>query len=205
MQRLVLASNNAGKLREFGALLAPLGFDVVPQGELGIPEAEEPFATFVENALAKARHASRLAGLPALADDSGICVQALDGAPGVYSARYAQMAGQARSDAANNAHLVSQLAGKLNRHAHYYCVLVFVRHAEDPCPIIAEGLWHGEVVDAPRGAGGFGYDPHFLLPRLGKTAAELSPEEKNTVSHRAQALRALVARLQTDAAESVTR
>ncbi|WP_316148772.1 RdgB/HAM1 family non-canonical purine NTP pyrophosphatase [Cupriavidus sp. BIC8F] len=205
MQRLVLASNNAGKLREFGALLAPLGFDVVPQGELGIPEAEEPFATFVENALAKARHASRLAGLPALADDSGICVQALEGAPGVYSARYAQMAGQARSDAANNAHLVSQLAGKLNRHAHYYCVLVFVRHAEDPCPIIAEGLWHGEVVDAPRGAGGFGYDPHFLLPRLCKTAAELSPEEKNTVSHRAQALRALVARLQADAAESATR
>jgi len=205
MQRLVLASNNAGKLREFGALLAPLGFDVVPQGELGIPEAEEPFATFVENALAKARHASRLAGLPALADDSGICVQALDGAPGVYSARYAQMAGQARSDAANNAHLVSQLAGKLNRHAHYYCVLVFVRHAEDPSPIIAEGLWHGEVVDAPRGAGGFGYDPHFLLPRLGKTAAELSPEEKNTVSHRAQALRALVARLQADAAETTTR
>ena len=205
MQRLVLASNNAGKLREFGALLAPLGFDVVPQGELGIPEAEEPFSTFVENALAKARHASRLAGLPALADDSGICVQALDGAPGVYSARYAQMAGQARSDAANNAHLVSQLAGKLNRHAHYYCVLVFVRHAEDPCPIIAEGLWHGEVVDAPRGAGGFGYDAHFLLPRLGKTAAELSPEEKNTVSHRAQALRALVARLQADAAETTTR
>ncbi|SCU92138.1 dITP/XTP pyrophosphatase [Cupriavidus necator] len=205
MQRLVLASNNAGKLREFGALLAPLGFDVVPQGELGIPEAEEPFATFIENALAKARHASRLAGLPALADDSGICVQALEGAPGVYSARYAQMAGQARSDAANNAHLVSQLAGKLNRHAHYYCVLVFVRHAEDPCPIIAEGLWHGEVVDAPRGAGGFGYDPHFLLPHLGKTAAELSPEEKNTVSHRAQALRALVARLQAEAAQSATR
>ncbi len=202
MQRLVLASNNPGKLREFGALLAPLGFDVVTQGELGIPEAEEPFATFVENALAKARHASRLTGLPALADDSGICVQALGGAPGVYSARYAQMAGQARSDAANNAHLVSQLAGKLNRHAHYYCVLVFVRHAEDPCPIIAEGLWHGEVVDAPRGAGGFGYDPHFLLPRLGKTAAELSPEEKNTVSHRAQALRELVARLQAEVAEA---
>ncbi|SOY58319.1 Nucleoside-triphosphate diphosphatase [Cupriavidus taiwanensis] len=205
MQRLVLASNNPGKLREFGALLAPLGFDVVTQGELGIPEAEEPFATFVENALAKARHASRLAGLPALADDSGICVQALGGAPGVYSARYAQMAGQARSDTANNAYLVSQLAGKLNRHAYYYCVLVFVRHADDPCPIIAEGVWHGEVVDAPRGAGGFGYDPHFLLPALGKTAAELPPEEKNRVSHRAQALRALVARLQAEAAEPATR
>ncbi|PVY75546.1 XTP/dITP diphosphohydrolase [Cupriavidus alkaliphilus] len=205
MQRLVLASNNPGKLREFGALLAPLGFDVVTQGELGIPEAEEPFATFVENALTKARHASRLAGLPALADDSGICVQALGGAPGVYSARYAQMAGQAKSDTANNAYLVSQLAGKLNRHAYYYCVLVFVRHADDPCPIIAEGVWHGEVVDAPRGAGGFGYDPHFLLPALGKTAAELPPEEKNRVSHRAQALRALVARLQAEAAEPATR
>lgn len=204
MQRLVLASNNPGKLREFGTLLAPLGFDVVPQGELGIPEAEEPFATFVENALAKARHASRLAHLPALADDSGICVQALDGAPGVYSARYAQMAGQAKSDAANNAYLVSQLAGKLNRHAYYYCVLVFVRHPEDPCPLIAEGLWHGEVVDAPRGAGGFGYDPHFLLPGEGKTAAELSPDEKNAVSHRAQALRALVARLQAEAAETAS-
>ncbi|MNT19903.1 dITP/XTP pyrophosphatase [compost metagenome] len=201
MQRLVLASNNAGKLREFGTLLAPLGFDVVPQGDLGIPEAEEPFVTFVENALTKARHASRLSGLPALADDSGISARALGGAPGVYSARYAQMAGKPRSDAANNAHLVSQLAGKLNRHAHYYCVLVFVRHAEDPCPLIAEGVWHGEVVDAPRGAGGFGYDPHFLLPGLGKTAAELSAEEKNAVSHRAQALRALVIRLQADAAQ----
>ncbi|MFJ4288777.1 RdgB/HAM1 family non-canonical purine NTP pyrophosphatase [Cupriavidus sp. NPDC089707] len=201
MQRLVLASNNPGKLREFGTLLAPLGFDVVPQGELGIPEAEEPFVTFVENALAKARHASRLSGLPALADDSGISARALGGAPGVYSARYAQMAGKPKSDAANNAYLVSQLAGKLDRHAYYYCVLVFVRHAEDPCPLIAEGVWHGEVVDAPRGAGGFGYDPHFLLPGLGKTAAELSAEEKNAVSHRAQALRALVARLQADAAQ----
>ncbi|MBP0629369.1 RdgB/HAM1 family non-canonical purine NTP pyrophosphatase [Cupriavidus sp. AcVe19-1a] len=205
MQRLVLASNNPGKLREFGTLLAPLGFDVVPQGDLGIPEAEEPFVTFVENALTKARHASRLSGLPALADDSGISARALGGAPGVYSARYAQMAGKPRSDAANNAHLVSQLAGKLDRHAHYYCVLVFVRHAEDPCPLIAEGMWHGEVVDAPRGAGGFGYDPHFLLPGLGKTAAELSAEEKNAVSHRAQALRALVARLQADAAQRSSR
>lgn len=201
MQRLVLASNNPGKLREFGTLLAPLGFDVVPQGELGIPEAEEPFVTFVENALAKARHASRLSGLPALADDSGISARALGGAPGVYSARYAQMAGKPKSDAANNAHLVSQLAGKLDRHAHYYCVLVFVRHVEDPCPLIAEGVWHGEVVDAPRGAGGFGYDPHFLLPALGKTAAELSADEKNAVSHRAQALRVLVDRLQADAAQ----
>lgn len=127
MQRLVLASNNPGKLGEFGALLAPLGFEVIPQGQLGIAEAEEPYATFVENALTKARHASRLAGLPALADDSGICVDALDGAPGVYSARYAQLVGKPKSDAANNAHLISQLAGKLNRHAYYYCVLVLVQ------------------------------------------------------------------------------
>ncbi|EKZ98689.1 MULTISPECIES: RdgB/HAM1 family non-canonical purine NTP pyrophosphatase [Cupriavidus] len=197
MQRLVLASNNPGKLREFSALLSPLGFDVVPQGELGVPEAEEPFATFVENALTKARHAARLTGMPALADDSGICVEALDGAPGVYSARYAQTVGKPKSDAANNAHLISQLAGKLNRRAHYYCVLVMVRHADDPRPIIAEGIWAGEVVDAPRGNGGFGYDPHFLLPSVGKTAAELSAEEKNTVSHRALALQELVARLQT--------
>ena len=197
MQRLVLASNNPGKLREFSALLSPLGFDVVPQGELGVPEAEEPFATFVENALTKARHAARLTGMPALADDSGICVEALDGAPGVYSARYAQTVGKPKSDAANNAHLISQLAGKLNRRAHYYCVLVMVRHADDPRPLIAEGIWAGEVVDAPRGNGGFGYDPHFLLPSVGKTAAELSAEEKNTISHRALALQELVARLQT--------
>ncbi|WP_454720525.1 MULTISPECIES: RdgB/HAM1 family non-canonical purine NTP pyrophosphatase [Cupriavidus] len=195
MQRLVLASNNPGKLGEFGALLAPLGYDVVPQGQLGIPEAEEPFATFVENALTKARHASRLSNLPALADDSGICVDALDGAPGVYSARYAQLVGKPRSDAANNAHLISQLAGKLNRHAYYYCVLVLVRHADDPRPVIAEGVWAGEVVDAPRGNAGFGYDPHFLLPQLGKTAAELSAEEKNVISHRAQALKVLTERL----------
>lgn len=135
--------------------------------------------------------------MPALADDSGICVDALDGAPGVYSARYAQCVGKPKSDAANNAHLISQLAGKLNRRAQYYCVLVLVRHADDPRPIIAEGTWAGEVVDAPRGNGGFGYDPHFLLPALGKTAAELSAEDKNRVSHRALALQALVARLQS--------
>ena len=202
MQRLVLASNNPGKLREFSALLSPLGFDIVPQGELGVPEAEEPFATFVENALTKARHAARLTGMPALADDSGICVEALEGAPGVYSARYAQTVGKPKSDAANNAHLISQLAGKLNRRAHYYCVLVMVRHADDPRPIIAEGIWAGEVVDAPRGNGGFGYDPHFLLPALGKTAAELSADEKNTMSHRALALQDLVTRLRVSGIKS---
>ena len=202
IQRLVLASNNPGKLREFGALLAPLGIDVVPQGDLGIPEAEEPHPTFVENAIAKARHASRLSGLPALADDSGICAEALDGEPGVCSARYAQKAGKPKTDAANNAHLISQLAGKLNRRAHYHCVLVLVRHPADPCPLIAEGTWTGEVVDAPRGAGGFGYDPHFMLPRLGKTAAELSAEEKNAISHRALALKELLARLQAAASNN---
>ena len=189
---LVLASNNAGKLAEFAQLLAPLGFAIKSQRELDIPEAEEPFGTFVENALAKARHASQLSGLPALADDSGICVPALDGAPGVHSARYA---GEPRSDAANNAKLVHDIAAYDDKSAYYYCVLVMVRHAEDPQPIIADGAWHGSVIEHPRGQGGFGYDPHFLLPSLGKTAAELSAEEKNRLSHRGQALRALINKL----------
>ena len=191
-ERLVLASNNAGKLREFRRLLAPLAIDVVPQAELGIPEADEPHVTFVENALAKARHASAHAKLPALADDSGVCVAALAGAPGVQSARYA---GEPKSDARNNEKLVRLLAGQSDHHAHYYCVIVLVRHADDPEPLIAEGRWHGEVVATPRGAGGFGYDPHFLLPDLGRTAAELAPEEKHAVSHRGKALRRLIALL----------
>ena len=191
-QSLVLASNNAGKLAEFAQLLAPLGFAIKSQRELDIPEAEEPFGTFVENALAKARHASQLSGLPALADDSGICVPALGGAPGVQSARYA---GEPRSDAANNAKLVHDIAAYDDKSAYYYCVLVMVRHAEDPQPIIADGVWHGQLIEQPRGQGGFGYDPHFLLPSLGKTAAELSAEEKNNLSHRGQALRALINKL----------
>ncbi|HEY4542632.1 MAG TPA: RdgB/HAM1 family non-canonical purine NTP pyrophosphatase [Noviherbaspirillum sp.] len=191
-QTLVLASNNAGKLKEFGALLAPLGFIVRPQREFDVPEAEEPHPTFVENALGKARHAARLTGLPALADDSGICVHALDGAPGVHSARYA---GEPKSDARNNAKLVQALSDCADRSAHYYCVLVYVRHADDPQPVIAEGRWDGVVVEEPRGADGFGYDPHFLLPELGRTVAELSAEEKNRQSHRGQALRALVEKL----------
>ncbi len=191
-QTLVLASNNSGKLAEFAQLLAPLGFHLKPQGDLNIPEAEEPFGTFVENALAKARHASQLSGLAALADDSGICVPALGGAPGVQSARYA---GEPRSDAANNAKLVREIAQYNDKSAYYYCVLVVVRHAADPQPIIADGVWHGSLIEQPRGQGGFGYDPHFFLPRLGKTAAELSAEEKNSVSHRGQALRALINKL----------
>ena len=196
MKRLVLASSNPGKIREFRELLAPLELEVVPQGELGVAEAEEPHATFVENALAKARHASSQARLPALADDSGICVAALAGEPGVHSARFA---GEPKSDARNNEKLVALLADRPDRRAHYYCVIVLVRHADDPEPLIAEGRWHGEVVATPRGAGGFGYDAHFLLPDLGRTAAELPPEEKHAASHRGKALRRLIALLREEA------
>jgi len=191
-QRLILASNNAGKLKEFAQLLAPIGFELHPQGEFDVPEAEEPFGTFVENALQKARHAARLTGLPALADDSGVCVNALGGAPGVYSARYA---GEPKSDARNSEKLIADLAAHEDKSAYYYCVLVYVRHADDPQPVIADGVWRGRIVADARGAGGFGYDPHFLLPELGKTAAELASGEKNAVSHRGQALRALVDKL----------
>jgi len=197
--RVVLASNNAGKLREFASLLDAAGIELIAQGELGVPEAPEPHATFVENALAKARHASTLTGLPALADDSGLCVRALNGAPGVYSARYASMDGGEKSDAANNARLVADLAGSTDRRAYYFCVLVLVRHADDPEPLIAEGRWHGEVIDVPRGANGFGYDPHFFLPTLNASAAELDPARKNALSHRALALRDLLQRLKEHA------
>jgi XTP/dITP diphosphohydrolase len=198
MRRLVLASGNPGKLREFRQMLAPLGLEVVPQSELGIAEADEPHATFVENALAKARHASRASGLPAFADDSGICVAALDGAPGVHSARFAAgPAGAAartreEQDRLNNERLVALLADRPDRRAHYYCVIVLVRRADDPEPLIAEGRWHGEIVAEPRGSNGFGYDPHFFVPELQRTAAELAPEEKNALSHRGRALRRLV-------------
>jgi len=191
-QRLILASNNQGKLKEFNELLSTVGFSVHAQGEYDVPEADEPFHTFVENALTKARHASRLTGLPALADDSGVCVNALGGAPGVYSARYA---GEPKSDARNNEKLIADLASHADKSAYYYCVLVFVRHADDPQPVIADGRWNGEMIAAPRGAGGFGYDPHFYIPSLGKCVAELAPEEKNRLSHRGQALRALVEKL----------
>ena len=192
MKQLVLASGNPGKLREFAEMLATVDFEVLPQSQFSVPEAEEPHHTFVENALAKARHAARLTGLPALADDSGICVHALGGAPGVYSAHYD---GEPRSDARNNEKLMRELAGKTDRRAHYTCVLVFVRSADDPQPLIVEGEWHGEIVDAPRGSGGFGYDPYFLVPDLGKTAGEISSEEKHARSHRGKALRELVAKL----------
>jgi XTP/dITP diphosphohydrolase len=195
MKRLVIASNNAGKLREIGAILAPLAIDVVAQSAYAVPEADEPHVTFVENAIAKARHASRLTQLPALADDSGVCVDALNGAPGVYSARYA---GEPRSDARNNAKLVVELQHHGGRTAYYYCVIVLLRHADDPQPLIAEGNWRGEIIDTPRGEHGFGYDAHFLLPEFGKTAAELDPILKNRVSHRAQALASLLAKLRDE-------
>lgn len=193
MRRLVIASNNPGKLREIHQLLQPLGIDVLPQSDFAVPEAEEPYHTFVENALAKARHASRLTGLPALSDDSGICADALGGAPGVYSAHYA---GEPKSDARNNEKLLRALAGLSNRNAHYYCVMVLVRHPDDPQPLIAEGIWHGEILNAPRGNGGFGYDPLFLDPASGMTGAELPVEQKNRISHRGKALAALLAKLE---------
>lgn len=188
MKRLVLASNNPGKIREIEALLA---IEVVAQGRLGIGEIEEPHATFLENALAKARHASRAARLPALADDSGLCVEALGGEPGVHSAYYAGREGSREErDARNNQKLMRSL--KEERQAYYCCVMVLLRHADDPRPLVAEGLWHGEIARAPRGANGFGYDPLFFIPALNRTAAELDPAEKNRISHRGQALARLI-------------
>jgi len=201
VKKLVLASSNPGKLRELETLLAPLGMEIVPQSGLGVADTEEPHGSFVENALAKARHASRRSRLPALADDSGICVGALGGEPGVHSARFAgdpppgSVTGREAQDARNNEKLVQLLAGKDDRRAHYYCVIVLLRHAEDPEPVIAEGSWAGEIVAEPRGANGFGYDPHFFLRDFGKTAAELDPDQKNLVSHRGKALRRLLAKL----------
>ena len=192
MRRLVLASNNPKKLKELGTLLAPLGIELVPQEALNIPEAEEPFATFVENALAKARHAARLSGMPAIADDSGLCVRALGGAPGVLSARFA---GEPKSDERNNQLLLQKLLGQRDRTAHFVSLLVLVRHADDPQPIIAEGNWHGEILEAPRGEHGFGYDPLFWVPAANLSAAEMSPEAKNLCSHRAVAMQQLLARL----------
>jgi XTP/dITP diphosphohydrolase len=189
--KLVLASGNPGKLREIGALLAPLAIHVIPQGEFSIEDAEEPHATFLENALAKARHASRAAKLPALADDSGLCVHALGGAPGVHSAYYAGHEGtREQRDARNNEKLLNELGER--RAAYYCCVMALVRRPDDPRPLVAEGVWRGEIARAPRGSSGFGYDPLFILPALGKTAAELEPEHKNRISHRGIALAKLI-------------
>lgn len=186
LNRIVIATGNQGKLREIQQLLSPLKIEVLPQSDFNIPEADEPYFTFVENALAKARHASLHSGLPALADDSGICVDALQGAPGIYSARFA---GEPKSDARNNQKLLESLEGMEDRHAHYYCVMVLVRNPEDPQPLIAQGIWQGEILTEPRGEGGFGYDPLFLDAKTGKTGAELPMDIKNRISHRGHALR----------------
>lgn len=188
MQKVVIASNNSGKLKEIHQLLAPLGMEIIPQSKLGVTEIEEPYGTFVENALTKARHASRITGLAALADDSGLCVNILGGAPGVLSARYA---GEPKSDERNNQKLADILKNQSDRRAYYYCIIVLVRHADDPQPIIADGSWHGGIVLEPRGKGGFGYDPYFFLPDWNQTAAELPLEQKNQISHRGKALRKL--------------
>ena len=185
MKKVVIASNNPGKLKEFTHLFEPLEIQVFPQSVFNVAEVEEPFQTFVENALVKARHASKKTGLPALADDSGICVDVLNGRPGVYSARYA---GEPKSDQRNNQLLIENLRTKQDRRAHYYCIIVLVRYADDPQPIITDGSWYGRIILEPRGTGGFGYDPYFYLPDLGKTAAELPIEDKNLISHRGKAL-----------------
>jgi XTP/dITP diphosphohydrolase len=191
MKRVVLASGNPGKLREISALLAPLAIELLPQSQLGIGETEEPHETFVENALAKARHASRSSGLAALADDSGLCVPVLGGEPGVHSAYYAGREGSREErDARNNEKLLAAL--KSDRRAYYACIMVLTRSSSDPLPLIAEATWHGEIARSARGTNGFGYDPIFVIPELGKTAAELEPAEKNRISHRARALARLL-------------
>ncbi|MEO7255500.1 MAG: RdgB/HAM1 family non-canonical purine NTP pyrophosphatase [Casimicrobium sp.] len=193
LKKLVIATGNLKKLKEFERLLSPLGIEVIAQSAFNVPEAPEPHCTFLENALAKARNAARHTGLPSLADDSGICVHALGGNPGVNSAYYA---GQHKSDADNNAKLIANLRGITDRRAHYTALLALVMSENDPEPIIAEGRWDGEIIDAPLGDGGFGYDPYFLDPQLGLTGAEMPIDEKGVRSHRGKALAKLIAELQ---------
>jgi XTP/dITP diphosphohydrolase len=197
--RVVLASGNAGKAREIGALLAPAGIEIVSQADFGIEPAEETGRTFIENALLKARHAAAQSGLPAIADDSGLVVDALGGAPGIHSARYAGDGG----DAANNAKLLEALRGvpDAGRGARFVCVAVYLRHAADPLPIVCEGRWEGTLVSAPRGAGGFGYDPLFVPAGEQRTSAELPAAQKNAASHRGRAFRELLSRLQAQHAD----
>lgn len=195
--KLVIASGNAGKIRELEHLLQSLNLEIVPQATFNVPEADEPYMTFIENALAKARHASEHTGLPALADDSGLCVDALNGAPGVLSARYAsENDNSPKSDARNNAKLLQAMENQSHRHAHFYCVIVLVRHAQDPEPIIAEGIWSGEILNELRGDDGFGYDPLFMDAKTGKTVAELPLEIKSRISHRGHAMAKLLQKLE---------
>lgn len=189
IEKLVIASGNQGKLAEFQSLLAPLNIEVLPQAQFNVPEAAEPHCTFLENALTKARHASLATGLPALADDSGLCLEALHGVPGVHSAYYG---GLPKDDQKNNLHLLKTLKQHSNRFAYYYCCLILVRKHDDPQPLIAEGIWKGVILKKPRGVNGFGYDPLFMDNITGKSAAELTPELKNKLSHRGQALRKML-------------
>ena len=191
MQRTVFASNNAGKVAEVDGLLRPVGYTVIPQSEYLVPEADETGLTFVENAIIKARNACTHTQLPAIADDSGLEVDALDGDPGIHSARYAGTHGD---DSANNSLLLAELAGvpEPERTARFRCVMVYMRHAEDPAPVICQGVWEGRILDAPRGEGGFGYDPVFWVLSEGCSAAELPADTKNRLSHRGQALRSLL-------------
>lgn len=193
LSKLVIASGNKGKLREIQHLLSPLNIEIIPQSVLNVPECEEPYFTFLENALAKARHASKYTGLPALADDSGLCVDVLQGSPGVLSARYA---GEPKSDERNNQKLLEVLGTEENRHAHFYCVMVLVRHELDPEPLIAEGRWAGEILTEYRGNDGFGYDPLFLDAKTGKTVAELPLDIKSRISHRGHAMTKLLLQLE---------
>ncbi len=194
MQKIVLASSNRGKLNEFNQVLGGLDYEVLPQSSFEIPDADETGLSFVENAIIKARHASRISGLPALADDSGLEVDLLDGAPGIFSARFS---GEGATDASNNEKLIAMLGSfpEEERTARFQCLLVFMRHAEDPTPLICQGSWEGRILLEPRGSNGFGYDPLFYIPELECCSAELEPEQKNRLSHRGQAVRQLVDRL----------
>jgi len=200
MQKIVLASSNIGKLKELQSMLAALPVNIIAQSELGVVDAEETGLTFIENAIIKARHASAITGLPSIADDSGLAVDALGGAPGIYSARYAQLPADIKGlalDQANNTKLIEALRDipDHQRGAQFHCVLVFMRHAADPTPLVCHGQWHGSILQAAAGAGGFGYDPLFLVPDHGCSSAELSTNEKNRISHRAQACQLLLAAL----------
>ena len=194
-KKIVLASLNPGKLKEFRDLFKDLDIELISQKDLNIAAASEPYSTFMENALGKARQASELSGLPSIADDSGICVDALNGAPGIHSARFS---GPNATDEQNNQHLLNVLKGNANRKAKYYFSLVYIRHINDPEPIIASGSWLGEIIDEPRGSHGFGYDPYFYIPAYGKTVAELEPELKNKISHRALAMQELLQKIKNE-------
>ena len=191
-KQIVLASTNEGKLKEFKNIFANIGIEVIPQSAFNVPEIDEPYITFMENALHKARHCSKYTGLPSLADDSGICVKSLMGAPGIYSARYA---GEPRNAKNNNQKLVEELAKFADKSAYFYCLLVLVKYELDPQPIFADGMVHGIIIDTPRGINGHGYDPHFYLKQFDKTMAELDPEIKNQISHRGLAIQSLLTKL----------